>query len=70
MHPFDLKDDVVWYFVVARNSVKRTSVKVSSYISDKFKKYVMKPIKIVGKFLWSKIRWVGRQVKYSSDLFI
>lgn len=49
---------------------RTTSVKVSTFVKDKFKKYIVRPIKAVIRFIDRVLKWIGGRIKYYSGLFI
>jgi hypothetical protein len=59
LNPFDLKDDVKKFIKAVKKWVRDTSVSVGELIQQKFKRFVVRPI-----------RWVYRRLKYYSNLFV
>lgn len=70
LHPFDILDDIVWFFTVTRDWIKSTSISVSQFIKDKFKNYVVRPVKAVIKIVYQVIKWIFNIFKHYIGLLV
>lgn len=70
LNPFDLKEDFLHYCRLIRDWIVDKSIKTEAFVREKFKKYVVRPIKWLGNKIVSIFKWFGRKATYAANLFV
>ena len=55
---------------ITKNWISQKSISFGNYMKLKVNNYIIKPLNIVRRKIYSMMRWLARQIKYLTNLFI
>lgn len=70
LNPFDITDDIISMLHAIKNWTIQKSVSTKDFIKLKAEAYIMRPMRVVYRKVYSLCRWVARIVRLAVSMFI